>query len=50
MQAFGVTINWMQNVGDQFAQRSIGFYANSASTFVAIPGLAVIAYGILSNV
>jgi hypothetical protein len=50
MQAFGVTVNWIQNVSDQFAQRSIGFYANSASTFASIPGLAIVAYGILSNI
>jgi hypothetical protein len=50
MQALGVTINWVQNVGDQFAVRSFGFYSNSASTFVAIPGLAVVAYGILTRV
>jgi hypothetical protein len=50
MQALGVTINWLQNVGDQFAKHSVGFYSNSASTFVAIPGLAVVAYGILTRI
>ncbi len=50
LQALGVTINWVQNVGDQFAERSLGFYSNSASTFVAIPGLALIAYGILTRI
>lgn len=50
LQALGVTANWAQHVGDQFAERSFGFYANSASTFVAIPGLAVVAYGILTRI
>ena len=47
MQALGVTTNWIQNVRDQFAERSLGYYANSASTLIALPGLAIIAYGIL---
>lgn len=50
MQALGVTANWLTNVGDQFAERSLGFYANSASTFVALPGLVITAYGILSRI
>jgi hypothetical protein len=50
MQAVGVTMNWVQNVGDQFAARSFGFYSNSASTFLALPGLAVVAYGILTRI
>ena len=29
---------------------SLGFYLNSSSTFLAIPGLAVVGYGILSRV
>ncbi len=50
LQAFGVTINWIAHVGDQFAERSIGFYLNSSSTFLAIPGLAIIGYGIFTRV
>lgn len=49
MQACGVTINWIQGVGDQFAERSFGFYFNSVATFVALPGVAIIAHGILSR-
>lgn len=45
-QAFGAISNWLGKVNDQFAERSIGFYANTASTFAALPGLAVIAIGI----
>lgn len=50
MQALGATLNWVQRVGDQFAARSLGFYSNTASSFFAIPGLAVVAYGILTRV
>jgi hypothetical protein len=50
MQAFGVTINWINDVKDQFAERSLGFYLNSSATFVALPGLAILGYGILTRV
>lgn len=50
MQAFGVTANWLTKTVDQFAERSIGFFVNSASTFVAMPGLLITAYGILTNI
>jgi hypothetical protein len=50
MQAIGATMNWLQKVGDQFASRSFGFYANSASTFLAVPGLILVAYGILTRI
>lgn len=50
MQALGVTTNWIQKVSDQFAERSLGYYSNSVSTIIALPGLAIIAYGILSRV
>lgn len=49
MQAFGVTMNWIQNVGDQFAERSIGYLVNSSSTPVALAGLSIAVYGILTN-
>jgi len=47
MQALGATTNWITNVGDQFAERSVGFYLNSSATLFALPGLAIIGYGIL---
>lgn len=50
MQAFGVTMNWIQGTKDQFAEKSIGFLVNSASTFVAMPGLIITAFGILRRV
>ena len=49
LQAFGVTLNWIQNVDDQFATRSIGFYANTISTFLSVPGLVIFAGGIYSG-
>ncbi len=49
LQATGVTLNWLTKTTDQFAQRSPGFKFNSASTFVIWPGLALVAWGILSR-
>ena len=49
MQATGVTINWLTNTTDQFAQRSPGFVVNSLSTFIIWPGLLITGAGILDN-
>jgi hypothetical protein len=49
MQAVGVTLNWVTNTADQFAQRSSGFLLNSVSTFVIWPGLVVTLLGILTK-
>ena len=49
MQAAGVTLNWLTKTTDQFAERSLGFLANSMSTVVAWPGLAITVYGILTR-
>lgn len=49
MQATGVTLNWLTKTGDQFAEKSIGWMINSASTFVIMPGLIITAIGILTN-
>lgn len=50
MQAIGVTLNWLTKTKDQFAERSPGFLINSSSTFVAMPGLIITVFGILTNV
>ena len=50
MQAVGVTLNWAQDVGDQFAERSTGFYANSAGSFLSMPGLIILVIGVLANI
>ena len=49
MQATGVTLNWITKTGDQFAERSPGMKINSLSTFVSWPGVAIIAWGILTR-
>ena len=49
MQAAGVTLNWITKTGDQFAEKSPGFALNSVSTFVSVPGLAILAFGIFTN-
>lgn len=49
MQATGVTLNWLTKAVDQFAEKSPGYFINSASTFVIFPGLLMTAWGILTN-
>lgn len=49
MQATGVTLNWLTKTKDQFGEKSPGFFINSASTFVAMPGLVITVVGILTN-
>lgn len=49
MQATGVTLNWLTKTVDQFAERSPGFFINTASTLVIWPGLILTAYGVLSR-
>jgi hypothetical protein len=50
MQAIGVTLNWITNSADQFADRSPGFYINSASTWIVLPGAIIIAAGVFTNI
>lgn len=50
MQAIGVTLNWITDSTDQFADRSPGFYLNSFSTWLLLPGAIIIAAGVLSNI
>ncbi|HEX4981380.1 MAG TPA: hypothetical protein VFV63_06765 [Ilumatobacteraceae bacterium] len=49
LQATGVTLNWITNTTDQFAQRSPGFLVNSFSTFIVWPGLLITGFGVLDN-
>ena len=49
MQAFGVTVNGIARIDDQFARRSLGLVVNSASTFVIWPGLVITVWGILTR-
>lgn len=50
MQATGVTLNWLQDVTDQFAEKSIGWLINSASSSASIPGMGILVIGVLLNV
>lgn len=50
LEAIGVTLNWITKTADQFAERSPGFYLNSASTYAILPGAIITAVGILSNI
>ena len=49
MQTVGVTLNWITKTGDQFAERSPGFKLNSLATFLLVPGVVIIAFGILTR-
>lgn len=49
MQAIGATLNWITKAGDQFAERSPGFWLNSASSLAIWPGVLILAIGILTN-
>lgn len=49
MQAIGVTANWVTGSADQFAERSPGFYLNASSTWVMVPGAAILVTGVLTN-
>ncbi len=50
MQATGVTLNWITDSTDQFADRSPGFYLNSLSTWPTLAGAIIIAGGVLANI
>ena len=45
----GGTVNWLLATGDQFAERSPGFLLNSLTGPLAIPGLALLAYGVVTR-
>jgi hypothetical protein len=47
--ALGATMNWATGTVDQFATRSPGFRLNSLATFAILPGLVIVASGILTR-
>jgi hypothetical protein len=49
MQATGVTLNWITKTGDQFAERSPGMKIATLGSFFIWPGVAIIAWGILTR-
>ncbi|MGH1488446.1 MAG: hypothetical protein ACRBK7_03495 [Acidimicrobiales bacterium] len=48
-ESIGGTLNWLQSTGDQFAERSPGFLVNSLSGLLAVPGVLICVYGILTG-
>ena len=49
LQAIGATLNWATNTVDQFAERSPGFRLNSLASFVILPGLVIVSFGIFTR-
>jgi hypothetical protein len=49
LEAVGGTLNWLRGTGDQFAERSPGFFANALSGPLAIVGVLGITVGVLTN-
>jgi hypothetical protein len=49
LEALGGSLNWLRKTGDQFAERSPGFYANACSGPVAIVGALTLIGGTLAG-
>jgi hypothetical protein len=49
MQAIGVTLNWVTDTGDQFAERAPGFKLSSLATFVIVPGMVIVVIGVFTR-
>ena len=49
LEAIGGTLNWLRHTGDQFAERSPGYYANATSGPITILGALVLIVGTLAN-
>jgi hypothetical protein len=46
----GATLNWLQHIGDHFAERSLGWRLLAASGPAHISGIAIVAAGVLAAV
>ena len=46
----GATLNWVQHVGDHFAERSLGWRLLAASGPADISGMAIVTVGVLAAV
>ena len=46
----GATLNWLQHIGDHFAERSVGWRLLAASGPAHISGIAIVAAGVLAAV
>lgn len=49
LETIGGTVNWLGRVGDQFAEKSLGYWVSSASGPPAIVGIAIAAVGVLTE-
>lgn len=48
-ETLGGTANWLAGTGDQFAEKSLGYWLSAASGPPAIAGIAIAAVGVLSE-
>ena len=48
-EAIGGTANWLRGTGDQFAEKSVGWRFNAASSPLLITGIAIVIVGVLSG-
>ncbi len=48
-EALGGTANWLRGTGDQFAEKSVGWRFNAASSPLLIAGIAIVIVGVLSS-
>ena len=48
-ETLGGTLNWLQGTGDQFDEKSVGFYVNALTGVLAIPGALIIAGGVITK-
>ena len=49
LELLGGTVNWLHGTGDQFAAKSPGFLLNALTGPLAISGMAILAYGVISR-
>ena len=45
----GATANWLQNVGDHFAERSLGWKLFAASSIGHVSGIVIVIVGVVSG-
>jgi hypothetical protein len=50
LEQTGSTINWLQNTGDQFAERSLGFKFMATSGPLLTIGAVILAIGVISGI
>jgi len=49
-ETLGGTANWLRGTNDQFAEKSLGWRFNAASSPLLVVGIAIVVVGVLSNV